>query len=86
MATSQRHKLCGSKVTAPPAVLFDLLSDMPNYRRWLPRSGQFGETTDVEPYPVRLGSRYHDGKPGLDIAIPLVLLPPRPLILRNFDR
>jgi len=32
--------------------------------RWLPGSGQFGETTDVEPYPVRLGSRYHDGKPG----------------------
>ena len=27
-------------------------------------SGQFGETTDVEPYPVRLGTRYHDGKPG----------------------
>jgi uncharacterized protein YndB with AHSA1/START domain len=47
----------------PPAVLFELLSDMPNYRRWLPGSSQFSETTDVEPYPVQLGSRYHDGKP-----------------------
>jgi hypothetical protein len=28
------------------------------------RSEHFAETTDVEPYPVRLGSRYHDGKPG----------------------
>jgi hypothetical protein len=37
---------------------------MPNYTRWLPGSEHFAETTDVEPYPVRLGSRYHDGKPG----------------------
>ncbi|HTR75217.1 MAG TPA: hypothetical protein VMH33_08170 [Solirubrobacterales bacterium] len=44
-------------------MLFDLLSDMPNYGRWLPGSEQFGRTTEVEPYPVRLGSRYHDGKP-----------------------
>jgi hypothetical protein len=50
-------------VTAPPAVLFDLLSDMPNYARWLPKSDQFQSTTDVQPYPVQLGSRYHDGKP-----------------------
>ncbi len=56
-------QLYSSTVTAPPAALFELLSDMPNYGRWLPGSAQFGETTDVEPYPVRLGSRYHDGKP-----------------------
>jgi hypothetical protein len=48
---------------APPPVLFDLLSDMPNYARWLPHSDQFQNTTDVQPYPVQLGSRYHDGKP-----------------------
>lgn len=63
MATSQWHKLYSSTVAAPPAVLFELLSDMPNYGRWLPGSGQFGKTTDVDPYPVQLGSRYHDGKP-----------------------
>jgi hypothetical protein len=45
-------------------VLFELLSDLLSYGRWLPGSDQFAETTDVEPYPVRLGSRYHDGKPG----------------------
>jgi len=36
---------------------------MPSYGRWLPGSQAFGNTTDVDPYPVRLGSRYHDGKP-----------------------
>jgi hypothetical protein len=50
-------------VAAPPGVLFELLADMPNYGRWLRGSQQFGRTTDVEPYPVQLGSRYHDGKP-----------------------
>jgi len=64
MATSQWHKLYGSQVAAPPAILFELLSDLPNYGRWLPSSAAFGGTTDVDPYPVQLGSRYHDGKPG----------------------
>jgi uncharacterized protein YndB with AHSA1/START domain len=64
MATTHWHKLYSSQVAAPPAILFELLSDMPNYGRWLPGSAQFGQTTDVEPYPVQRGSRYHDGKPG----------------------
>ncbi len=63
MAKSQWHRLYSAKVAAPPALLFELLSDMPNYRRWLPPSEAFGETTDVAPYPVQLGRRYHDGKP-----------------------
>src|ERR1700688_4382354 len=49
---------------APADVLFDLLADLPNYGRWLPGSQQFGSTTDVDPYPVTLGSRYLDGRPG----------------------
>jgi hypothetical protein len=36
---------------------------MPNYGRWPPGSSQFAATTDVEAYPVQLGSRYHDGGP-----------------------
>jgi hypothetical protein len=63
MAKSQWHRFYSAKVAARPAVLFELLSDMPNYQRWLSRSDAFGETTDVVPYPVQLGSRYHDGKP-----------------------
>ena len=64
MTTSRWHKLYSSEVAASPAVLFALLSDMPKYTRWLPPSATFAGTTDVEPYPVRLGSRYRDGRPG----------------------
>ena len=64
MATSQWHKLYSATVAAPPEPLFKLLSDLPNYGDWLPGSGQYGQTTDVEPYPVRQGTRYHDGRPG----------------------
>jgi Polyketide cyclase / dehydrase and lipid transport len=63
MPISQWHKLYTAHVAAPPSTLFGLLADMPNYGRWLPGSAQFGGTTDVEPYPVRLGTRYHDGQP-----------------------
>jgi hypothetical protein len=63
MARSQWHRFYNAEVAAQPAVLFELLSDMPSYRRWLPQSDAFGETTEVEPYPVQLGSKYHDGKP-----------------------
>jgi hypothetical protein len=63
MSASQWHKLYTAGIAAAPDVLFDLLADMPNYGRWLPGSTAFGHTTDVDPYPVRLGSRYHDGKP-----------------------
>ena len=64
MSSSQWHKLYTAQVAAPPALLFGLLSDMPNYSDWLPSSAQFSSTTDVEPYPVQLGSHYRDGKPG----------------------
>lgn len=63
MATSHWHKLYTAGIAAPQNRLFGLVADMPNYGRWLPRSDQFAGTTDVEPYPVQLGSRYHDGKP-----------------------
>ena len=63
MPVSFWHKLYTADIAAPPTLLFELLADMPNYGHWLPRSNAFGRTTDVEPYPVRLGSRYHDGKP-----------------------
>jgi uncharacterized protein YndB with AHSA1/START domain len=63
MPKSQWHRIYGSAVAAPPPEVFDLLSDLPNYGRWLPRSSQYEATTDVVPYPVRLGSRHHDGKP-----------------------
>jgi uncharacterized protein YndB with AHSA1/START domain len=63
MSKSQWHRFYTATVAAPPELLFGLLSDLPGYARWLPPSGQFARTTDVEPYPVQLGTRYHDGKP-----------------------
>jgi hypothetical protein len=63
VSKSRWHRLYTAQVQAQPEVVFDLLSDMPNYRTWLPESKQFSNTTAVEPYPVRLGSRYHDGRP-----------------------
>ena len=63
MAKLQWHRFYTARIAAQPAVLFELLADMPNYGRWLPGSDAFGETTDVVPYPVQLGSKYHDGKP-----------------------
>jgi hypothetical protein len=64
MATSHWQKFYRATVAAPPSTLFELLSDLPNYGRWLPGSDQYAATTDVEPYPVELGSRYRDGRPG----------------------
>jgi hypothetical protein len=63
MARSQWHKFYTSSINAPAELLFRLLSDLPNYGEWLPGSAAFGHTTDVTPYPVTLGTRYHDGKP-----------------------
>jgi uncharacterized protein YndB with AHSA1/START domain len=64
VSRSQWHKLYSASVAAPPELLFELLADMPNYGRWLAPSDQFGHTADVDPYPVALGSVYHDGRPG----------------------
>jgi uncharacterized protein YndB with AHSA1/START domain len=57
------HKLYTSKIAASPERVFELIADMPNYTRWLPASEAYSHTTAVEPYPVRLGSRYNDGRP-----------------------
>jgi hypothetical protein len=64
MATSRWPKIYRTQVGASAETLFTLLADLPNYGRWLPGSDAYASTTDVESYPVGLGSRYHDGKPG----------------------
>ena len=49
-----------TRIAGPAQAIFDLIADMPNYGRWLPGSEAFGATTQVTPYPVRLGSTYLD--------------------------
>jgi uncharacterized protein YndB with AHSA1/START domain len=63
MSNSPWHKIYTATVSAPRVLLFELLADMPNYPQWLPASEQYSATTEVTPYPVQLGSTYHDGKP-----------------------
>ena len=64
MAMTYWHKVYVANVSAPPQAVFGLIADLPKYPDWLPGSEEYRGTTDVEPYPVQLGSRYRDGKPG----------------------
>src|ERR1700737_869849 len=61
MSTS--HSRFTARIEGPPETIFDLVADMPNYGRWLPGSQSFGGTTEVVPYPVRLGTTYLDAGP-----------------------
>ena len=58
MSTS--HPQFTARIEGAPQTIFDLIADMPNYSRWLPGSDAFGGTTEVSPYPVRLGTTYLD--------------------------
>lgn len=57
------HKVFTAEIAGAPEIIFDLVADMPNYGRWLPGSQAFGGTTQVSPYPVRLGTTYLDAGP-----------------------
>jgi hypothetical protein len=57
------HPVFTARIEGSPAEIFELVADMPNYGRWLPGSQAFGGTTDVSPYPVRLGTTYLDAGP-----------------------
>jgi hypothetical protein len=61
MSTS--HERFTAQIEGSPETIFDLVADMPNYGRWLPGSRAFGGTTEVSPYPVRLGTTYLDAGP-----------------------
>jgi hypothetical protein len=61
MGTS--HLQYTAQIIGSPETIFDLIADMPNYGRWLPGSEAFGATTQVSPYPVRLGTTYLDAGP-----------------------
>src|SRR5690349_10192202 len=61
MSTS--HPQFTARIAGSPETIFDLLADMPHYGRWLPGSDAFGETTEVTPYPVQLGTTYLDAGP-----------------------
>jgi hypothetical protein len=60
---STTHPRFTARIEGSAETIFELVADMPNYGRWLPGSNAFGGTTEVTPYPVRLGSTYLDAGP-----------------------
>lgn len=60
---STTHPRFTARIEGSPETIFELIADMPNYGRWLPGSDAFGGTTQVSPYPVRLGTTYLDAGP-----------------------
>lgn len=60
---STTHPQFREVIEGSPELIFDLIADMPNYGRWLPGSQAFGGTTQVNPYPVCLGTTYLDAGP-----------------------
>jgi hypothetical protein len=52
-----------AQIKGTQEAIFDLIADMPNYGHWLPGSDAFGGTTEVKPYPVRMGTTYLDAGP-----------------------
>lgn len=61
MSTS--HPRFTVRIEGSRETIFEVIADMPNYGRWLPGSDAFGGTTQVSPYPVRLGTTYLDAGP-----------------------
>jgi uncharacterized protein YndB with AHSA1/START domain len=60
---STSHPKFTAHIEGSPERIFELIADMPNYGRWLSGSQAFGGTTEVAPYPVRLGTTYLDAGP-----------------------
>jgi len=60
---STTHLVFTAQINGSPETIFNLLADMPNYNRWLSTSDSFAGTTEVTPYPVRLGTTYLDASP-----------------------
>ena len=45
-------------IAASPEVVFDLIADLHEYRRWLPTAGDYEGTSEISPPPVSVGTTY----------------------------
>ena len=52
--TIERHV----DIAASPEAVFDLVSDLHGYGRWLPSAGDYEGTTEISPPPVVVGTTY----------------------------
>jgi hypothetical protein len=62
-AMTRRAFEVSRSVPLPADDAFARLADLPHYDRWLPARGPYRATVEVDPYPVRIGTTYHDGDP-----------------------
>jgi uncharacterized protein YndB with AHSA1/START domain len=53
-ATIERHV----DIAASPEAVFDLVSDLHGYGRWLPSTGDYEGTGEISPPPVAVGTTY----------------------------
>ena len=51
-------------VNAPAQKVFDAVTDLQSYSKWLPDSGTFNGTTEISESPVKLGTTYVESSPG----------------------
>ncbi len=48
------------EIARPVGQVFALITDLPNYSRWLPPSGLYVTTSSVSDNPIKLGTTYED--------------------------
>ena len=51
-------------INAPAQKVFDAVTDLHSYPKWLPDSGSFKGTTEISETPVKLGTTYVESSPG----------------------
>jgi uncharacterized protein YndB with AHSA1/START domain len=51
-------------INAPAQKVFDVVTDLQSYSKWLPDSTAFKGTTKVSDTPVKLGTTYVESSPG----------------------
>ncbi|WP_173921543.1 SRPBCC family protein [Agromyces sp. Marseille-P2726] len=83
--TIERHV----DIAASPEAVFDLVSDLHGYGRWLPSAGDYEGTSEISPPPVAVGTTYVERsrrgtRRGVVIALarPDVIAFRQPMILR----
>src|SRR5271163_2562106 len=50
-------------INAPAKKIFDVVTDLQSYSKWLPDSGAFKGTTEISDSPVKLGTTYVESTP-----------------------
>jgi carbon monoxide dehydrogenase subunit G len=52
------HIECHTDIEASQEIVFDLLSDLHGYERWLPATADYQGTSEISPPPVTVGTTY----------------------------